>query len=237
MNRSETRTTLIQSRCMPFKMKKPTLILLSLLSVVVLTCAWLWGEGTEAYGISDKKKNILSQTYPTNKWVADIAHSSLRFSTSHFVVYDLVGRFDDFEIVMYTDERDFTDAVIEGTVKIGSANMPNPSMAGNIKGPDYLDVKQYPEATFKSTAIHKTGNDTYEITGDLTIKGMTMTISLNAQFGGYIWGGGGCGFKVKGSIKRKDFGIGKGEPFEFEGIGPAIGFDVDFELNLRLELQ
>ena len=219
-------------------MKKPTLILLSLLTIVaVLSSAWLWGETTEAFRISDKKENTLPQTYPAKKWVADLQHSSLRFSTSHFVVYDLIGRFDDFEVVMYSDEKDFTDAMIEGKVKLASGNMPNPQMAVHIKGPDFFDAEQYPEATFKSTAINKTGDNIYEITGDLTIKGITKTITLNAVFGGYMWGGSGCGFKVKGSINRKDFGIGKGEPYEFEGKGPAIGFDVNFELNLRLELQ
>jgi polyisoprenoid-binding protein YceI len=149
-------------------------------------------------------------------WTVDSAHSKLGFSITHMMVSDVDGTFKNFTATITSSKDDFSDAVVELSADVNSVSTDNEARDKHIKNPDFFDVAKYPKMTFKSTSFKKTGDKTYKVTGDLTLKGVTKSVVLDATFRGVYTSQQTkkpvAGFKVSGTIKRKDFGIGANFP-------------------------
>jgi polyisoprenoid-binding protein YceI len=151
-------------------------------------------------------KSVLDST-----WVLDKAHAKLGFSVTHLMVSDVEGGFKSFDAKVTASKDDFSDAVAEMTADVSSISTDNEQRDKHLKSPDFFDAAKYPTITFKSKTFKKVGANTFKVTGDLTMRGVTKTIELDAI----------CrtgenpmnkkqvaGFKITGKIKRSDFGIG-----------------------------
>jgi polyisoprenoid-binding protein YceI len=145
-------------------------------------------------------------------WSLDKAHSSLGFTVTHLMISEVDGSFKTFDATITSSKEDFTDAVITFTGDATSIYTGNDQRDGHLKGPDFFDVAKYPTLTFKSKSIKKIEGKKYEVTGDLTLHGVTKEVKLDVTFGGTtvhpytkktI-----AGFKIGGIIKRSDFGVG-----------------------------
>jgi len=149
-------------------------------------------------------------------WTVDPAHSKLGFSITHMMVSDVEGTFKSFTATVTASKDDFSDAVVNLSADVASVSTDNDARDKHIKTPDFFDAEKYPKMTFKSTSFKKTGDKTYKVTGDLTLKGITKSVTLDATYRGTYTNQMNkktvAGFKVTGTVKRKDFNIGANFP-------------------------
>lgn len=153
--------------------------------------------------------NLFAQTV----WKHDPNHSKIGFTVTHLSVADVTGYFTKFDVSVTASQPDFSDAVVELTADINSVNTGIEARDNHLRTADFFDAATYPTMTFKSTAIEKTGDKTYKLTGDLTMHGVTKTISVDLNYRGTIQNpmannADVAGLQIIGTIKRSDFGIG-----------------------------
>jgi polyisoprenoid-binding protein YceI len=129
---------------------------------------------------------------------------------------------------------DFEDADITFSAEINSISTGSEQRDGHLKSAEFFDAAQFPQLTFKSTGMTKTGDDTYNLTGDLTLHGVTKPVTLKAEYGGQMqdfYGQTKAGFEVTGTIKRKEFGL------TWDGVTEAGGVVVSDDVRLVMNIQ
>ena len=147
----------------------------------------------------------------TTKWVLDPTHSEVEFKIKHMMISTVTGNFKKFDATVETEGEDFTTAKIKFTVDVDSIDTTNEQRDGHLKSVDFFDAANFPEFTFVATKYENVDNDgSYEVYGDLTIRGITRNEKFDAEFGGVIkdpWGNTRAGITITGKINRKDFGL------------------------------
>lgn len=166
-------------------------------------------------------------------WTLDKAHAKLGFTVTHLMISDVEGSFRNFEARIASSKDDFSDAVVELTADINSIDTDNEQRDEHLKAADYLDATKYPTLAFKSKTFKKVADKKYAVTGDLTLHGVTKTVSLEAT------GGNTAvhpytkktltGFKVTGKFKRTDFGIAASVPSAMISEEVTLNANVEFE--------
>ena len=145
------------------------------------------------------------------KWIIDPFHSEITFKVKHLMITNVRGQFKEFEASIYTIEDDFMTAEIDFWMNPASVDTGQTDRDIHLKSPDFFDVDQFKEISFAGNTYEKVDNDgSYEMWGDLTIKGITKRIKLEVEFGGVIkdpWGDEKAGFSINGKINRKDWGL------------------------------
>ena len=172
------------------------------------------------------------------KWKADITHSKALFTVSHMVISEVTGRFTDFDVSLVQNNSDFSGSKVSVTFKPASVNTDDESRDKHLRSEDFFYTEKYPEATFVSTAFDKTGDNIFTITGDLTLRGITKSVTLNAKYNGSMkdpWGNEKAGFKVTGTIKRTDFGLKWNKAVEAGGLLVGENVDLTFQIELAQE--
>ncbi|HEY2583920.1 MAG TPA: YceI family protein, partial [Mucilaginibacter sp.] len=172
------------------------------------------------------------------KWVIDPMHSEVQFKVKHLVISTVSGFFKSFEGSMDTVNDDFEDADISFSLDIESIDTNQSQRDGHLKSPEFFDAEKYPKITFKSTSFKKTDDDEYKLTGNLTIKDVTKSVTLDAEFGGStddFYGNTKAGFEVTGKVNRKDFGL------TWDGVTEAgsivLGEDIKLLINVQFAKQ
>jgi polyisoprenoid-binding protein YceI len=161
-------------------------------------------------------------------------HSEIQFRVRHMVISTVTGSFQQFEGKIEADNDDFSDAKVSFSADINSIFTGNEQRDGHLKSPDFFDAANHPKLTFESTAFRKTGSDTYEVTGNLTIRGNTKPVTLKAEHGGTtkdLYGNTKAGFEINGKISRKEYGL------TWDAITEAGGAVVSDEIRLALNVQ
>ncbi|PST84792.1 hypothetical protein C7T94_01310 [Pedobacter yulinensis] len=160
------------------------------------------------------------------KWTLDPAHSELQFKIKHLMITNVTGSFGDFTASLESEGDDFENAHVTFEAAIDSINTGNADRDAHLKAGDFFEIEKYPKMTFESTAFRKDGSD-YTVQGNLTLKGVTRPVTLEAEFGGISqdpWGNTKAGFSVSGKIKREDFGLTYNAALETGGV--MLGNDV-----------
>ncbi|KXH80916.1 YceI family protein [Sporosarcina sp. HYO08] len=170
------------------------------------------------------------------KWIVDGAHTDIGFSVKHMMVSKVRGSFTEKEGVIEGNPEDLTNAKINFKIDTASINTNNNDRDNHLRSADFFDAEQYPAITFASTDIAKTGNNAYEITGDMTIKDVTKKITFDASFEGTgtnPWGVEVVGFEAKGKISRKEFGLTWNQALETGGVlvGDEIIITIELQAN------
>lgn len=150
--------------------------------------------------------SALAATYQFDK---QGQHAFIEFRIQHLGYSWVYGSFKDFDGSFTYDEKDPAKDKVEVTIKTGSIDTNHAERDKHIRGGDFLNAAKFPEAKFVSTAVKKDG-ETYKITGDFTLNGVTKPITLDAKLMGEgkdPWGGYRAGFEAQGNIKLKDFNI------------------------------
>lgn len=176
------------------------------------------------------------QAQPTTAttWVIDPSHSEVQFKVKHLVISTVTGSFGQYEGQVESTGDDFDGANISFSADISSINTGSEQRDGHLKSTDFFDAEQFPKLTFVSTSMTKTGEDTYSLTGDLTIHGVTKPVTLKAEYGGQMqdfYGQTKAGFEINGIIKRKEFGL------TWDGVTEAGGVVVSDDVRLVLNIQ
>lgn len=165
-------------------------------------------------------------------WQVDKAHTNVLFTVSHMVVAEVTGNFTDFDALITNAKADYSDAQATMSIKVGSISTDNEKRDAHLKSDDFFAVDKFPEITFTSKSFKKTGENTYKIVGDFTMRGVTKTIELEAKYKGEVkdpWGNTKSGWKVSGSINRLDFGVNWNKAIEAGGF--VVGQNVDITIN------
>ena len=168
------------------------------------------------------------------KWAIDADHSSVDFSIRHMMIANVKGTFHNFSAVVEADVTDLSDATIDFNVELSSIDTRNKDRDAHLTSADFFDVEKYPEMTFRSTTIKNNGQGEYDVTGDLTIHGITKPETFSVTFEGQgkdPWGNEKVGFSAQGTINRADFGLTWNSALETGGV--LVGDKV--KVNLQIE--
>lgn len=158
--------------------------------------------------------SILSISLSTfaQKWNADKAHSKVGFTVTHLMLSEVDGNFKKFDASIMSEKEDFSDAVFEFTADINSVETGNDMRNGHLQKEDMFNAEKFPTISFKSTSITKVDAKKFKLNGNLTMKGVTKPVVLDLVLNGIgknartqkpI-----AGFKLTGTVKRTDFGVG-----------------------------
>jgi polyisoprenoid-binding protein YceI len=149
-------------------------------------------------------------------WKLDKMHSSLKFTVTHLSVSDVDGNFKDFDVTITTTKPDFSDAKFDLTASIASINTGNDMRDGDLKSDHFFNAAVNPTLTFVSTGITKTKPNHYKLTGNLTMHGVTKSVTMDLWYRGTIVNpmskGNDAGFQLTGIVKRTDFNLAASYP-------------------------
>ena len=168
------------------------------------------------------------------KWIVDTAHSEITFKVRHLVISTVTGKFNAFDAVLESENDNFDDAQVRFEADINSIDTGNEDRDNHLKSDDFFDAAQFPKLSFRSTSFTKKGDGEYKLTGDLTIRGNTKTVELDAEYGGTVvdpYGNTKAGFEVTGKINRKEFGL------KWNGVTEAGSIVVSDDVKLSLNVQ
>jgi polyisoprenoid-binding protein YceI len=141
---------------------------------------------------------------------ADNVHSSVIFRIKHLNVSYCYGRFNELSGTFSFDDAKPEQSKFEFEVKVDSIDTADAKRDAHLKKAELFDAATYPTITFKSTAVKKTGENTFDVSGELTLRGTTRPIAIKLErvgAGADAWGGYRCGFESVFTIKRSDFGM------------------------------
>ena len=145
-------------------------------------------------------------------WNLDKSHAKLGFTITHLMISDVEGTFKTFDVTLTASKEDFSDAAISLTADVNSINTDNEKRDAHLKSADFFDAAKYPSLSFKSKSFTQVSGKNYKLTGDLTMHGVTKTVTLDVVYNGTITHPMNkklvAGFKISGTIKRSDFGVG-----------------------------
>lgn len=146
----------------------------------------------------------------TGSWTADPVHSELAFKIRHMGVGKAGGTLALKSATLTFGDHGIADGSVVVSVDAASVETKNEQRNGHVKSDDFLDVANHPLIEFKSTGIRNFDGESFDLDGDLTIRGTTKPITLKSEFLGAIFDAAGTprvGFAATGSINRKDFGV------------------------------
>ena len=164
-----------------------------------------------------------------SEWNADGAHSSVEFEITHLMISTVTGNFNEFDITA-TASDDFSTPEFTATIQTTSVDTDNERRDNHLRSADFFEVETYPEMTFTTTSSTSTGENTFELKGDLTIHGVTKPVTFEGKVGGVITDQRSqklkAGVRLETTINRLEFGVG--------GDTPTLGDDI--EITIRLEM-
>lgn len=167
----------------------------------------------------------------------DKAHSEAVFQVRHLVTR-VRGRFTDFGGTIKMDQADPGKSSVEVEIQAKSIDTSQPDRDTHLRSADFFDVEKFPTLTFRSTAVKKMSDDTYQVTGDLAIRGVTKSIVLQTTFLGIAkdpWGNERAGFEAEVTVNRKDFGLTWNATLETGGF--LVGDEVKISLSVQAIAQ
>lgn len=173
-------------------------------------------------------------TSAKGKWVIDPMHSEIQFKVKHLVIATVTGNFEKFEGSLDVSSDDFSNASAVFSADVDSINTKVADRDAHLKSPDFFDAANHPKLSFTSRKISKSGDGSYKLTGDLTIRGTTREVVLDVEFGGIMvdpWGNTKAGFELTGKVNRKEFGL------HWSAVTEAGGVVVSDEVKILASVE
>ncbi len=170
----------------------------------------------------------------TGDYVIDGSHSRIGFVARHAMVTKVRGAFNEFDGKISIDGDKPENTTAEVTLKVASIDTRNAQRDGHLATNDFLDAETYPEIKFVSTSATQVDDENFEITGDLTIKGITNSITIPFAFEGVAvdpYGQTRVGFDGSHTINRKDYGVTWNAPLETGGVLLGEKIVLEFEIS------
>ena len=168
-------------------------------------------------------------------WNIDPTHSEIQFKVKHLVISTVTGNFKSFNGSLESEGDSFENASVSFEADIDSITTNNEDRDTHLKSDDFFNAEEFPKMTFESTSFTSTGDNSFELTGNLTIRDITKEVSLNVEHGGTVddpYGQTKAGFEITGSINRKDFGLKWNAVTEAGSV--VVGDEVKLQLNVQV---
>ncbi len=175
-----------------------------------------------------------SATQAAQSYSIDKGHSEVSFQIRHLVT-KVRGNFGDYSGTIVMDPAKAENSSVEFVIKATSINTANEKRDGHLRSPDFFDVEKNPEITFKSTKVTGGAGGAYQVTGNLTMRGVTKEVTLPVTFLGETkdpWGNVKAGFETATRINRKEYGINWNAALDQGGF--MLADDVDIQINLEV---
>ncbi|MCL6627196.1 MAG: YceI family protein [Alicyclobacillus shizuokensis] len=173
-----------------------------------------------------------------DRWTVDVDHSSIDFSVRHMMVSKVKGTFQRFSAEIQADPDDLTTASVRFEIAVNSVDTRNQARDKHLVSADFFDAENHPKITFQSTRIVKKSEGEYEVTGDLTIRGVTRPETFLVTYEGQgkdPWGNIKVGFSGHGTINREEYGLKWNAALETGGV--LVGNDVQVSIELEASKQ
>jgi polyisoprenoid-binding protein YceI len=170
----------------------------------------------------------------TGSYTIDPTHSRIGFVARHAMVTKVRGSFNSFNGAIHVDADKHEQSSVELTIHVDSIDTRNADRDGHLRTNDFLDIANHPTITFRSTGAAYDG-ETVELTGDLTVRGVTQKVTVPFTFEGSAtdpFGNQRLGFEGQHAISRKDFGITWNAPLETGGVLVSDKIVLEFEISL-----
>jgi polyisoprenoid-binding protein YceI len=164
----------------------------------------------------------------------DPVHSSVGFNVRHFLT-KVPGIFTKFSGTITVDRDNLENSSVDATIDVGSVSTNNDKRDTHLKSPDFFDFADFSTITFKSTSWKKTGDTTFDVTGNLTIRGTTKPVVLKVDllgFGPGMMGAQLSGWDATTTIDRGDFGV-NGPAMLGKALGSEVGISISVEADLK----
>lgn len=171
-------------------------------------------------------------------WAIDPTHSEIGFKVKHMMFTNVSGKFEEIYVNLENEDDHFETSDITFSAEVNSVNTGNLDRDNHLRSADFFDVEHYPKITFKSTAVKKINEGEFQILGDLTIKNVTQSIALDAEYSGLMkdpWGNTKTGLSISGKINRKDFGLTWNASLETGGV--LVGEEIKLTAEIQLIKQ
>ena len=165
-------------------------------------------------------------------WQLDPTHSELGFKVKHLMITNIKGEFRNFSAEI--DGEDFSKAAISAMIDTSSIFTNEDNRDAHLKNADFFDIDNHKEMTFKGNSLNKIDDENFELTGMLSIKGISKEIKLGVEYGGTStdpWGNEKMGFSINGKINRSDYGLNFNAPLETGGF--LLGEEVKISADLQ----
>jgi polyisoprenoid-binding protein YceI len=175
-------------------------------------------------------------TYVAGTWALDPMHSEVTFSVKHLAISKVRGTFERFTATIVTAE-DPTKSTVDASIEIASVNTNQKERDNHLRTNDFFKADEFPNITFVSTNVVLDGDD-ITVVGDLSLRGVTKSVTLAGEFGGIVTDGYGqtkAGFTASTKINRHDFGVSWNAALEAGGF--TLGDDVTINFELQFTLQ
>ena len=170
----------------------------------------------------------------TGTWTLDDTHTRLGFVTRHAMITKVRGSFNDFTGTVTVPEAGISGAEAKVTINATSIDTRNADRDGHLKSNDFFDMETYPEITFNSTKIAPNGDGGVDVTGDLTIKGTTKSVTVPFTYEGTAtdpFGNQRAGFEGSTVIQRSDFGLSWNAALETGGVLVSEKVTLEIEIS------
>jgi polyisoprenoid-binding protein YceI len=167
--------------------------------------------------------------YVAGTWTIDAVHSDVSFFVRHLGVSKVRGSFASFEGTITTAENPL-DSKVEAVIHTTSVSTNNEMRDNHVRNADFLDVENFPQMTFTSSAVRPKTSELFEVDGELTLHGVTKPVTLQLElngFGTHYEGHPIAGFSAATEISRSDFGV----------TGGAAGAAVSDKIRIALEIE
>ena len=176
-------------------------------------------------------------TAQSTTWQADKAHTQVEFGVKHMMFTTVKGRFTDFDAAIVVDEENPNDSSVAVELDAKSIDTASPDRDKHLRSGDFFDVERYPKVTFRSRRVEGASfqeGERFKVIGDLTIRGQTKEVELDATFEGRgldPWGQEKAAFTAEAKIDRHDFGLTWNQALETGGV--LVGR----EISIRIDAQ
>ena len=172
------------------------------------------------------------------KWIIDPAHSEIGFKVRHLMITNVKGTFKEYDASIYTTGDDFMSAEVDFWLNPASVDTGDASRDAHLRSADFFDAETHKQIHFTTDfAIDKVDNDgSYEVWGDLTVKGVKKQIKLSVEFGGVQkdpWGNEKAGMTINAKINRTDFGLNWNAALEAGGVLVSEDVRISCEIQLK----
>ena len=168
---------------------------------------------------------------PAGSWKVDPSHSTVEFGIRHLLITTVKGNFGNFEGTVEVARDGAAKAT--GVIAAESIDTNEPQRDTHLRSADFFDAATFPEIRFESTEIGQVEGTSFRVAGELTIRGTTRPIELEATFEGAAkdpWGNDRIGLTVKGQLDPNDYGVDWNQ--ELEAGGNLLGVRVDFTASI-----
>jgi polyisoprenoid-binding protein YceI len=183
-------------------------------------------------------RTVNGAEYPAvGTYAIDASHTQLGFAVRHMAVSKVRGRFGTFDGTIEIAE-DPVDSKVSLTIDANSVDTRDENRDNHLRSGDFFDIENHPQWTFASTSIAAVSPTEWNVTGDLTIRGVTKPVTLDMSLEGVVkdpYGNHRVGFSGSTSINREDFDVSFGAVMEAGGM--VVGKKVDIELEVEAVLQ